>query len=71
MENLNFKVSGINCQACTKLIKMDLEELPGVHQVEVNLDGSVTILSKDPIEINEIKKALKETEYKVIEGKKE
>lgn len=68
MESLEFKVSGINCEACTKLIKMDLENIPTVDQVDVKLSGEVRIQSEDKISIEAAKEALTGTQYKVIGG---
>lgn len=66
MEALNFKVSGINCEACTKLIKMDLGEIPGVESVDVDLKGNVSISANREIGVNEVKEALAGSEYKIV-----
>ena len=66
MEKLSFKVSGINCQACTKLIKMDLEEISGVNSVDVDIKGNVAISADREISIDEAKKALSGSEYKIV-----
>lgn len=67
MESLNFKVSGINCEACTKIIKMDLEEILSVKEVKVGLDGQVRVDSDKPVTLEEIKKILAGSEYKIVE----
>ncbi|MEK9156205.1 MAG: heavy metal-associated domain-containing protein [Patescibacteria group bacterium] len=61
---INFSLTGaFECQACTKLVSMELEEIPGVRSVEVNLDGAVRIESDREIDLAEIADALKGTDH--------
>ena len=39
-----FKITGIHCKSCVALISMDLEDLPGIQEIEIcNQTGSTTI----------------------------
>lgn len=66
MESLNFKVTGINCPACTKIIKMDLEEIEGVKDVDVSLEGDVEVSSEIPISLDQVKNILAGSEFKIV-----
>lgn len=64
MDN-NFKVSGMHCGACQKVIEKKLSKIEGVTGVSVSLDGDVLISANRSIDRDEVQLALEETEYTV------
>lgn len=62
-----FKLSGLTCPACKKLIEKRVAAIAGVTSVNVNQDtGETTLESSRDIESLEIIKALRDTPYQVI-----
>ena len=61
-----FKLSGLTCPACKKLIEKRVAAIAGVTSVEVNSDtGATTLESSREIQSLEIKQALRDTPYQV------
>lgn len=48
MNNINFKISGMHCKSCEKLIKMELEEVPGVSDVKIDYNSTKASAKLDP-----------------------
>lgn len=68
MQNQIIKLSGLTCPACKKVTEKRIGSLSGVIKVEVSLDSGVaTIGANRELTILEIKRALKDTPYQVIE----
>ena len=66
---VTYKIKGINCTACTTIIKMTLQDLKGVNLVDSNVDDkTVTVeFNKDKISNEEIITTLNNCgDYKVI-----
>ncbi|HCE30946.1 hypothetical protein A2778_05660 [Candidatus Daviesbacteria bacterium RIFCSPHIGHO2_01_FULL_40_24] len=64
MEN-KFKVLGMHCQACQKVIEKKLMKIEGVSQVIALLSGEVTVVANRSITSDEVKLALEGTEYQI------
>lgn len=64
MDN-KFKVSGMHCGACQKVIEKKLSKIGGVSAVNAELNGEVSVMANRPISIDEIKLALEGTDYQV------
>jgi copper chaperone CopZ len=62
MDN-KFKVSGMHCGACQKVIEKKLSKIEGVDGVNVNPEGDLSVLASRSISLNEVKLALEGTEY--------
>ncbi len=61
-----FKISGFDCESCIKLTKMTLQDLPGVQEIRIkDLKGETEIDADREITIDEVKEALKDTDYNV------
>lgn len=45
MKEIKFKIKGMDCQACARLIEGELRELPGVEKVRVNFDTSEAVVT--------------------------
>jgi copper chaperone CopZ len=47
-----FKVSGMHCNSCIALIKMDLEEMPGVREVKGDYQKGTILVDYDEKKAN-------------------
>ncbi|MFA5996035.1 MAG: hypothetical protein WCW27_04205 [Patescibacteria group bacterium] len=66
MNILQFTISGFHCAACITLSTLKLKKIPGVIQVNTSgLDGKTELVSNRAITLEEVKTALKDTEYSV------
>ena len=66
-----FKISGMNCQACEEEIKHEVNKLNGITKVEVSYEeGAARIqFDKSKSNIEEITKAINSTGYRVTKKK--
>lgn len=63
----NFKVSGVHCAACTKLISLKLKKaIPGIETLDVDLSGNIKIVSESQVSQAEIATALSGTDHQII-----
>ena len=69
MQKVNLTLSGLTCVSCQKLSQMKLEEIDGVKEAQVELDGKTSILVERKISRYEIEKALAGTPYKITDIK--
>ena len=69
MQTIKFKLQGLHCEACVKISKMNLSEIGGVSEVELDLtSGEGKLTAEREIALSEIEAALKDTDYKVIKS---
>lgn len=67
MDNVTtFKVLGIHCEACQKVIERKLMKIGGVSQIKVELNGSVIITADRLILLDEVKQSLEGTDYTIL-----
>lgn len=67
MNKINFRLEGLTCDACVKLAGNRFRKIPGV--IEVNIDkasGKAEVASEAVIDLNEFKKSLEGTDYKIV-----
>ena len=55
----------MHCGACQKVIEKKLMKIEGVEKVSVELSGEAIVTANRSINIDEVKLALKGTDYKV------
>lgn len=68
MQKQTIKLSGLTCPACKKVTEKRLGGIEGVTKVEVAIDSGIAAIDANKeITILEIKEALKDTPYQVIE----
>jgi copper chaperone len=59
-----YTVSGMTCGHCVASVTEEVEEIPGVENVEVVLEtGSLTITSSDPIDPAAVQAAVEDAGY--------
>lgn len=62
------KIEGMSCDHCVRHVTVALEDIPGVTKVEVSLtDKQAIIESAKEISDEEIKAAIEESGYEVVE----
>lgn len=68
MFTLNFRLGGLTCEACVKLVAKRLQKITGVTNVIIDLtSGKSSVISKTELSLNEIRQSLAETEYIIID----
>ncbi|MBI2338102.1 heavy-metal-associated domain-containing protein [Candidatus Daviesbacteria bacterium] len=65
MDN-KFKILGMHCGACQKLIEKKLSKIDGVLTVNAQLSGDVSVSANRSINPDEIRLALEGTDYQIL-----
>jgi len=65
MAKQTFKVQGMHCSACEKLLTMDISALKGVKKVLANAVKGTVDVEGEGFSEAEIKKTIKDDGYKV------
>lgn len=66
MNTYQYKLQGLTCEACVKIVKKILSGVDGVKEVFASLDGDLKIDTDREIEKSEFVSALKDTNYKIL-----
>lgn len=62
----SYTVTGMTCEHCVASVTEEVQEIPGVEQVEVVLEsGALTIASADPVADDEVKAAVETAGYQL------
>lgn len=59
-------VTGMTCSHCVASVTADVQELPGVENVEVLETGAVTVTSAGPIDESSVRAAVAEAGYQLV-----
>jgi copper chaperone len=66
METTTFTVIGMTCEHCVQAVTQELQGLPGVHDVSVDLaSGNVAVSSDAPLADDVVRDAVDEAGYEV------
>ena len=60
-----FKVSGMHCSACEKVLQMDIGSLRGVKAVKANAVAGLVAVEGDKFDPSEVKRAIIQNGYRV------
>ena len=61
-----YTVSGMTCGHCVSSVTEEVSELPGVRDVQVDLDsGKVTVTADAPVGTDKVRAAVEEAGYSV------
>ncbi|HET6654502.1 MAG TPA: heavy metal-associated domain-containing protein [Nocardioides sp.] len=61
-----YTVTGMTCGHCAASVSEEVEEIPGVRDVDVVVEtGAVTITSDEPVEADAVKAAVEEAGYQL------
>ena len=55
-----YQVTGMTCQHCVAHVTEEVTAIPGVEAVDVNLDGTMIVTSREPIGFDDIEEAVTE-----------
>ena len=62
----SYTVTGMTCSHCVASVTEEVQEIPGVQDVEVVLEtGSLTVTSEEPVEDDAVKAAVEEAGYQL------
>jgi copper chaperone len=65
-ETKTYTVTGMTCGHCVASVTEEVQEVPGVSEVEVVLEtGAVTVQSEQPIDDASVKAAVEEAGYQL------
>ena len=65
MTKEEFKVSGMHCPSCEKILQLDIGDVPGVKAVKANYKTGVVSVDGEGFDANAVKKAIKQNGYGV------
>lgn len=66
MSTTTISVEGMTCGGCANSVRAELNHIPGVHDVGIDLSaGTVTIASDTPIDAADIRAAIEEAGYQL------
>jgi copper chaperone len=69
MNTTKFKLAGMHCESCVKISKMNLSDIKGVSEVELDLaSGEGKLVADRDVALSEIEEAMKDTDYKVTKS---
>ncbi|HIH18423.1 TPA: heavy-metal-associated domain-containing protein [Candidatus Micrarchaeota archaeon] len=60
-----FKVSGMHCPSCEKVLQMDIGEIAGVKSVKANYKAGTVDVNGEGFDESAVKKAMVQNGYKV------
>ena len=64
-----YNVAGMTCGHCVQAVTGELTGLPGVRDVQVDLEtGAVSVTSDGPLPIDEVRAAVDEAGYELVGG---
>lgn len=62
-----YTIKGMSCQHCKNSISAELGRLPGVREVEINLeDGTATVTSDRALDHQSVRAAVDEAGYELV-----
>ena len=65
MAKQTFRVSGMHCASCEKILKMEIGELAGVKNVKADAVKGIVDVEGDGFDAAAVKKAITQNGYKV------
>ncbi len=67
MSQMNtYTVAGMHCDHCVASVGEEVQEIPGVQDVEVVLEsGALTFTSAEPVDVAAVKAAVEEAGYQL------
>lgn len=64
MKILQFKISGMHCASCAKIIKMNIEEVSGIGEIEIDVEnGAARVNADDSVAPDDVLLKIKEAGY--------
>jgi copper chaperone len=67
MTTNTYTVTGMTCAHCVGAVTGEVSQIPGVTDVQVDLDsGRVTVTSETPIDVETIRASVDEAGYELV-----
>lgn len=66
MYSYQYKLGGLTCGACVKIVQKTIGGINGVKEVTASLNGDLEIQSERELDKTEIVATLKDTDYKIL-----
>lgn len=67
MNIINFKLEGLTCEACVKLVTSRIKKIPGVQNVKIEFaSGETEVSSVADIDLDLIRRSLADTTYNIV-----
>lgn len=61
-----YSVTGMTCGHCVASVTEEVEQIPGVEHVQVELEsGAVTVTSAEPVDADTVRSAVEEAGYQL------
>jgi len=64
MAKQTFRVTGMHCPSCEKVLQMDIGEIAGVKKVKANFKTGEVEIEGDGFDLSAVKKAITQNGYK-------
>jgi copper ion binding protein len=69
MSTSTYQVSGMTCEHCVRSVTEEISELAGVQEVRVDLaTGRVSVDSENPLQESDVRSAVDEAGYQLVES---
>ncbi|MET7876030.1 heavy-metal-associated domain-containing protein [Micromonospora profundi] len=69
MVSTTYQVKGMTCGHCVSAVSAEVGAIAGVHDVQVDLaSGQVTVSSEQPVAVEDIRAAVDEAGYDLVEA---
>ena len=65
MARISFKVKGMHCPSCEKLLQMEIVDLPGVGAVRADYKSGTVEVEGGKIDSEKVKQAIRNNGYKI------
>lgn len=67
MNNINFKLAGLTCEACVKLVSSRFKKVPGVREVGIDLvSGETKVSGTADFNLGILEESLKGLPYSIV-----
>ncbi len=67
MSSSTYAVAGMTCGHCVNAVSTEIAKLPGVTNVDVDLDsGAVTVTSEAPLDQADVVASVEEAGYEIV-----
>lgn len=67
MNNINFKLAGLTCEACVKLASSRFKKVPGVREVSIDLvSGETRVSGAADLDPGILEESLKGLPYSIV-----
>lgn len=67
METLRFSVPGMTCSHCVAAVREEIEKVPGVRGVDVDLESKAVVVTGTAVEAAAVKTAVDEAGYEAVD----